>query len=479
MARKRRQSVTGPSSRPPKRRAQHKEVIIVDSDDDDMEVILAQIKQQEQSEALARQLQTERAGVDQAPQAGPSRLDEPILISDESSPGGDEALARKLQAEWAAADAAEQPLPSAFPTIAPSSSSRIAMLNRDEDSTHDSLPSTRLVGHKDLFVGTRQCAKCQTNVPSPRGYVVYSSAQLPPMSLVHLLHATCPSCQCIHCRGCFKVLDCRPGCKGRVDDSCQVLSCCAEIRAVALFEALGGFDRQCIGERAMSNSRAKETASTRRKTPASTVGPGGTGYATGSTGGFDFYELEFDDYLHMPSAPRGRGRGRSRGRGRGQQATTTDHSTQAALAAHWDEIIVRALKTVTSLLPAPYADEAQVYDMLPHPSITALLQMSQLPELLASLLRNDSITDWTARSDLYNAMLLLLRRMADCELTLEVLVSERHELFRSGGLEEWMWSDAEIKSVYLKLFTVTQSKSAVKPRVRAPLDPIRCTDPPA
>ena len=40
--------------------------------------------------------------------------------------------------------------------------------------------------------------------------------------------------------------------------------------------------------------------------------------------------------------------------------------------------------------------------------------------LLASLLRNDSITDWTARSDLYNAMLCLLRRMADCEVTLQV-----------------------------------------------------------
>lgn len=195
------------------------------------------------------------------------------------------------------------------------------------------------------------------------------------------------------------------------------MSCCTEIRAIALFEALGGFDRQYLGERAMSDSRAKETASKHRKLRVATVGPGGTGYSTGSTGsGYDYYGSGEDTHSWGPHAPRGRGRDSGRGRG----AVITDHSTQATLAAHWDELLIRALKTATSLLPAPYAEDAQVYDMLPHSSTAQLLQTSQLPELLASLLRNDSITDWTERSDLYNAMLLLLRRMADCELTLEV-----------------------------------------------------------
>ncbi|KAL7285064.1 hypothetical protein ACG7TL_000155 [Trametes sanguinea] len=89
-------------------------------------------------------------------------------------------------------------------------------------------------------------------------------------------------------------------------------------------------------------------------------------------------------------------------------------------------------------------DDAQMYDMLPHPSIGSLLLASQLPDLLGTLLRNDSVTDWIARSDVYHAMLALLRRMADCELTLEVLVGARWEMTKSCGLEEWMWDDGEI-----------------------------------
>lgn len=34
--------------------------------------------------------------------------------------------------------------------------------------------------------------------------------------------------------------------------------------------------------------------------------------------------------------------------------------------------------------------------------------------------------------------------MADCELTLQVLINERYELASSCGLEEWMWGDGEI-----------------------------------
>ncbi|EKM61580.1 uncharacterized protein PHACADRAFT_204748 [Phanerochaete carnosa HHB-10118-sp] len=327
MARKRRHwSVIASDGRSPKRRAQPEEVIIVDSDDDDLEAILAKIKQQEESEAQAKRLQTEWASNNQAPQAGPSRLDEPVPIADVPIAETDEALARRLQEEWAAEDVAA-------------------------------------------------------------GQQLLGSAS----------------------------------------------------RAVALFEALGGLDRQYLGERAMSDSRAKVAASKRRRSAVSTVGPGGTGYATGSTGEYHGYGYaENDD--HALFNPRGRGR-----RGRGMPPTVTEHSTRTALASHWDEILVRALKTIISLLPAPYADDAQVYDMLPHPSVTQLLQISQLPELLAGLLRNDSLTDWTARCDLYNAMLLLLRRMADCELTLEVLIGERYELASSGGLEEWMWGDGEIK----------------------------------
>lgn len=58
---------------------------------------------------------------------------------------------------------------------------------------------------------------------------------------------------------------------------------CTEIHAIWLFEALGGFDRQYIGEQAATESRAKAAVAKYRSTNEGSVGPGGTGYSTGST----------------------------------------------------------------------------------------------------------------------------------------------------------------------------------------------------
>ncbi len=179
------------------------------------------------------------------------------------------------------------------------------------------------------------------------------------------------------------------------------MSCCAEVRAIALFEALGAFDRHYIGERTTSDLRSKAVTKTKRGS--ASIGPGGTGYGTGSC----------NELQDLPSHRRGRGT-------RTSGSLEEDAMTSSLAVASSDELIVRALNTITLFLPSPYSESPQVYDMLPHMSIYPLLTLSQLPELLGILLRNDSVTDWTSRSDVYNAMLVLLRRMADCELTLEV-----------------------------------------------------------
>ncbi len=197
-------------------------------------------------------------------------------------------------------------------------------------------------------------------------------------------------------------------CKGEEDTECAVETCCTNVRAIALYEALGGFDRQYLGEREVSDQRVPEAAAKAQKKQVGTVGPGGTGYGMDSRYGVSSYS-------------RGGGRGRGRGRGRASaDASNGEPSRLDALAQHFDEIIVRALNTITGYLPAPYADNPQMYDMLPHQTIDALLSVSQLPDLLGNLLRNDSVTDWITRIDVYHAVLGLLRRMADCELTLEV-----------------------------------------------------------
>ncbi|GBE77250.1 Baculoviral IAP repeat-containing protein [Sparassis crispa] len=415
-----------PSSRTKRRTPQRSEVITISDDEEEpLESVLAKIKAQEESEALARKLQQDWADNAQpAPSAGTSSNadrghDEEVI---DLTREDDEALAKRLAKEWEALDEVPQQV------TGPSKGKRKAY---EVEEDHDVTPDKKLERYHELFIGTKRC-QCGEELSSPRGHVTYST-QMPPPSLLRLLHIPCKKCRTNHCRGCLTAVTCPLSCKGEGKDgadTCPALTCCAEVRAIALFEALGGFDRQYLSERATSDSRAKEAAAKYRSTQVNSVGPGGTGYGTGA---------DFTDLWHS----RGLGKGRGRG-GAGFTSTEAHASRIDELAAHWDEIVVRALTTITQFLPSQYSDAAQIYDMLPHASTEALLSLSQLPDLLGDLLRNDSVTDWISRIDVYHAMLALLRRMADCELTIEVLIGQRWEIEKSCGLEEWMWGDAEI-----------------------------------
>ncbi|KAJ6601347.1 hypothetical protein DFH09DRAFT_1127533 [Mycena vulgaris] len=392
-----------------------------DDSEDDMESILARIKESEQSEKLARKMQEDWG----------SSIDPQIIDVDD-----DAALARRLAAEWGEenADAPEIVDVDAWESPAstdPSNAKAGPSRTRSSSDADDVPPDQKLAEFRSFFTAERSCSNCGKPVKSPRGFVMFSIASttvgaLPP-SLNMLLHAPCASCKTNHCRGCFSPIACPILCKGTSKNAkCTVESCCSGVRALAIFECLGGFDRQFLGERATSESRAL-ALSQQVQSQGASVGPGGTGYGTDGVRG----------------SYRARGHGRGRGRGRGSQPAASS-SRAVELAAHWEEIVVRALNTLTAILPSPYADASQMYDMLPHASIGHLLSLSQLPELLGSLLRNDSVTDWLTRSEIYYAMIALLRRMADCELTVEVLIERRFSLDRSSGLEDWMWEDGEI-----------------------------------
>ncbi|KAI1793068.1 hypothetical protein LXA43DRAFT_1127421 [Ganoderma leucocontextum] len=439
-----------------------------DDGDDSLESILARIKAHEESEALAHKLHqewnsTSSNSVSPSPSSarahsvGPSggtRTELPasapedvVIISDGDSvnepvPEDDEAMARRLAKEWEIEDS---PLPARHPM--PSTSARHATKGKAKRSVHHSqsidndatpaadehLPAVaKLEQCNDLFTGEKTCPSCGAALPSPRGHVVFSQHPRAPPSLIRLLHAPCKACKANHCRGCMAPVSCPLTCKGE-DAECAVETCCTNVRAIALYEALGGFDRQYLGEREVSDQRAREAAAKAQKNQVGSVGPGGTGYGMDSRyGGSGAYSYT-------------RGGGRGGGRGRASASTSNgEPSPLDTLAQHFDEVIVRALNTITGYLPAPYADNPQMYDILPHQTIDALLSVSQLPDLLGNLLRNDSVTDWITRIDVYHAMLGLLRRMADCELTLEVLVGQRWEMSKSSGLEDWMWGEGDI-----------------------------------
>ncbi|KAJ7201312.1 hypothetical protein GGX14DRAFT_524435 [Mycena pura] len=392
------------------------DIIVIDDDnDDDLQDLLTRIKESEQSEKLARKLQSEW---------GASSSSHEIIDVDDIE-GSDAALARRLAAEWAeepAAAAANQPDSFDVDAWEPPSTSGPSRTTLSHVEHNNVPPDQKLQEFRSFFTGDRGCSRCGKPVESPRGYVVFSLAsatgELPP-SLCMLLHAACNSCRINHCRGCFSPLGCPISCKG-TNTKCTIGNCCAGVRALAIFECLGGFDRLFLGERATAESRAREL-SKQNQSKGTSVGPGGTGYGTDGRG----------SYSHT--------RGRSRGR-------TVQSSKLTKVAAKWDELVAKALKTLTQLLPSPYADAALEYDLLPHASVGYLLSLSQIPELLGSFLRNDSVTDWTARSDVYYAMIALLRRMADCELTVEVLIEQRFCMDKNSvpGLEEWMWGNGEI-----------------------------------
>lgn len=248
---------------------------------------------------------------------------------------------------------------------------------------------------------------------------MFSDSSIPP-SMAYLLHAPCTSCRTNHCRGCFSPVACQTSCKGPSKNlKCNVLTCCAEVRAIAIFETLGGFDRQFMSERAASDSRA--LAMSKTKSTSKSVGPGGTGYGTGGT--------HYNPAAYSLSS---------------KSKQKVPEQTAEKMRTHWDNVILRTFDLLAELLPSPYADNPQAYDMLPHASIGHLISLSQLPTLLATLLRNDSVTDWIARKETYNAMLSLLRRMADCELTIQCLIGQRWETATTCGLEDWMWDDGEM-----------------------------------
>ncbi|KAJ4485664.1 hypothetical protein J3R30DRAFT_3282130 [Lentinula aciculospora] len=385
-------------------------IVVEDDSDDDLADILAQIRQQEESERLVKQLQDECATGGSSSNA--------ILIQNDT----DEALAMRLASEWEVADAnGEQ-------------KSETIVLGKARIQQRCFLPSTAAVKtpsdslslYRTVFTRDRACTKCGENVKSPRGYVMLSGEMISP-SLGFLLHAPCSSCETNHCRGCFKPCLCPATCKGIVRNTkCTVHTCCAEVRAIAIFEALGGFDRQYIGEKTISHTRAVAIVTDSKKNGTSaSVGPGGTGYGVGHGG---------------------HGRGKLKGTfSEAEREAYREAARHKELADFWEVVVTRALRMIAALLPSPYADSPQAYDLLPHPLIGHLLSSSKIPDLLGDLLRNDSVTDWIARSDVYYAMLALLKRMADSELTISVLFKSRCVMVESSGIEQWMWDEGEIE----------------------------------
>ena len=308
-------------------------------------------------------------------------------------------------------------------------------------------------------------------------------------NIAELLHMFCADCRINHCRGCMSPVLCASPC-GQVDE-CNTVKCCARARVIAIFEILAILDSHYLSELSGSQRRVNSTVTKTSKKKSSTVGPGGTGYATDRLqfGGFDGYDdgaamygqygLEFDGWddpgwgegydglSPEPSSliPWGAGWGASidsepsykakkpknpKRSGKTSQRSTRAMNSKAKMDVNsggvrsWDDLSNWVFHALTVYLPNPYANSPTPFDFIPHPSIEALLQLSYLPETLGALLRNDSVADWIARSETYQTILRLLRRLADCELTIKLLVSWGWSKTKSCGIDSFIRGDGEV-----------------------------------
>lgn len=162
------------------KRARHFDIIEpykVD-DDDDLDSILTRIKEQEQSERLAKQLQDEWNA------SASSSTD--LNASDIES---DAALAKRLSMEW------NQATPEVIEVedhSSPEASTPSWAPTRRERSIIDSQsPGEKLALFKDIYTAKRNCTKCGEPVTSPRGFV---RLELSCDLTTYYIHAYLPGC---------------------------------------------------------------------------------------------------------------------------------------------------------------------------------------------------------------------------------------------------------------------------------------------
>ncbi|GAA5993591.1 hypothetical protein JCM10908_000129 [Rhodotorula pacifica] len=479
-----------------------------------------------------------------SPRGGPSRARATTMMMD-----ADEALARALQAEEDAAAAREQE----GEAPAASTSTRtngLAPLQQEQDLLNKPLttgdpddPKVVLSKERSLFIQGAGCQKCRENGTGTTAEekekdmgnallllhreTIPLTAESKLQAFLDLTIARCEACGGVEiCRGCGIAFE-REG-QGEdgqgsgEEEGRKKGECCAEGRAIAIFELLSSLDAiYTLDHLQRPSATASTTAAKKRKRTAAgansaaalTSGKGaGTGYDSGSSysvpglggaatsngtgyaaddydsyddsemdefgfgggeGGRDFdpgmYEDEESFYEAMEAklvqsskkkgkaavagkkgaAEKGKGKngkgGGSGDQGRGKKAPQTI-TVEAARDAAQDRIYLCALQILSSLLPQPDSPSPRMYDFLPHPSLSSLIELSTLPDLLATLLRNDSVPEWQRRSDLYFGMLEVLGLLGGCEATLQCLFKGRREkrYVEGGGIGGWMERRGEI-----------------------------------
>ncbi|GAA5933474.1 hypothetical protein JCM3775_000705 [Rhodotorula graminis] len=428
------------------------------------------------------------------------------VVEEDGEMDPDEAMARRLQDEEDQAMQEDQFMPgpstsarrstrkrrssaSSSLVVVSSSPAAASALRRKKDMDD---PLVMLEGHREALLGRKgTCGGCGAGV-SVETETPQLAASTPLSTFLDATTTACPSCACTLCVGCWVPLgDNDP--EGRAAGEC-----CAVGRAIAVFELLSALDAVYLTEylarpattsttattAAASSSGPVATSKKKRVVASTSKGKGkvvtatpsgtgaGTGYGSGTTFGAgagtgysvgddedDYYLDEDCSWMDDIVAPEFDGDEAEDAFWEEQQAIhdkmveekkaarVAEHGKKEAVPAAdlaLDPLFLVALKHLSALLPKPDSPTAKLYDYLPGASLAPLLEASCLPDLLAQLLRNDSVVEWTRRADVYFAMLAVLEALGACETTLGVVFGRRRDKAFSEGVGRWMRGEGEI-----------------------------------
>jgi hypothetical protein len=166
----------------------------VPDDEEDLASILEKIREQEESEALAKKLQQEFDGPQAAQVIDLTQGDDDTLANNEIGPStreDDEAMAQRLAREWEVLDAAQAPPTKPVEELKVRNEETLVSTSskslRTQQPTNESRscapapmvnpvnPETDLSKHRDLFTRTKECTKCGNDVVPPRNLVSLES----------------------------------------------------------------------------------------------------------------------------------------------------------------------------------------------------------------------------------------------------------------------------------------------------------------
>lgn len=196
-----------------------------------------------------------------------------------------------------------------------------------------------------------------------------------------ILHATCPRCSTLYCRGCASpTTRCPKNCTGPGSNiHCNIINdCCSRVRAIAVFEALSAFDEAYLAE---------------------------------VNGGHKANYVEREAFIKdLISKPVG------------------------LQARRLEMVFVRCMNLLVDVFTCTPPSSSKFFSM----TFVEHFEHSLMPEVVRFYLENTSVKDWITHSDSYTAILDLLRYMFEAGFGEGVLDVGLRRVDESQGLRKWL-----------------------------------------